>query len=49
MSPRRSGGAATPLFGVEDNFDVAGVPTTAACPGFTYTPAGSAAVRRVPG
>ena len=37
-----------PLFGmpfvVKDNIDVAGMPTTAACPEFTYTPARSAAV-----
>ncbi len=35
-----------PLFGlpfaVKDNIDVAGVPTTAACPAFAYTPAQSA-------
>ena len=37
-----------PLFGipfaVKDNIDVAGMPTTAACPAFSYTPARSAAV-----
>jgi len=29
-------------FGVKDNIDVAGMPTTAACPGFSYLPAASA-------
>jgi len=37
---------ALPLFGalaaVKDNIDVAGVPTTAACPAFAYTPTASA-------
>ena len=40
-------GHALPLagmtFGVKDNIDVAGVPTTAACPAFAYTPQRSAA------
>jgi allophanate hydrolase len=41
-----------PLWGVpvavKDNIDVAGLPTTAACPGFAYTPAAHAeAVRRL--
>jgi allophanate hydrolase len=40
--------AALPLFGlpfaVKDNIDIAGLPTTAACPAFAYTPARSAAV-----
>ena len=31
-------------FAVKDNIDVAGLPTTAACPGFAYTPTKSAAV-----
>ena len=30
------------LFGVKDNIDVAGMPTTAACPSFSYTPTRSA-------
>ena len=30
------------LFGVKDNIDVAGMPTTAACPAFGYTPTRSA-------
>ncbi|MGY2047151.1 allophanate hydrolase [Methylobacterium sp. JK268] len=31
-------------FAVKDNIDVAGLPTTAACPAFAYTPAADAAV-----
>lgn len=40
--------AAMPLYGlpfaIKDNIDVAGLPTTAACPGFAYNPAQSAPV-----
>jgi allophanate hydrolase len=40
--------ARLPLFGiplaVKDNIDIAGIPTTAACPAFAYTPAQSAPV-----
>ena len=42
------GKAALPLYGIpfaiKDNIDLAGVPTTAACPGFAYTPQRSAMV-----
>ncbi len=42
------GPAGLPLYGVpfavKDNIDLAGVPTTAGCPGFAYTPSRSAAV-----
>ncbi|MFC0284598.1 allophanate hydrolase [Camelimonas abortus] len=44
---RAAAGEELPLFGVpfavKDNIDVAGLPTTAACPAFAYTPARSAA------
>ncbi len=33
-------------FAVKDNIDVAGMPTTAGCPGYAYTPAASATVVR---
>jgi allophanate hydrolase len=43
---RRASGEALPLFGipfgVKDNIDVANMPTTAACPGFSYMPDRSA-------
>jgi allophanate hydrolase len=46
LSPTERG--KLPLFGlpfaVKDNIDVAGMPTTAACPAFAYTPATSATV-----
>ncbi|HVZ88453.1 MAG TPA: allophanate hydrolase [Polyangia bacterium] len=45
---RSAAGGALPLagltFGVKDNIDVAGLPTTAACPAFAYQPAKSAPV-----
>ena len=46
LEARRAAGAPLPLygipFGVKDNIDVAGFPTTAACPAFTYAPERSA-------
>jgi allophanate hydrolase len=43
--------AERPLFGipfaVKDNIDVAGMPTTAACPAYAYTPTGDATVVRL--
>lgn len=45
---RAAAGEPLPLLGVpfavKDNIDVAGIPTTAACPGFAYTPTESAPV-----
>jgi allophanate hydrolase len=32
------------MFAVKDNFDVAGIPTTAGCPAFSYTPSKTATV-----
>ena len=34
-------------FAVKDNMDVAGIPTTAGCPGFAYTPSETATVVRL--
>ena len=52
LAQREGGTASLPLFGVpfavKDNIDVAGLPTTAACPDFAYLPDRSAAaVRRL--
>jgi allophanate hydrolase len=45
---RLSGGEKLPLFGVpyavKDSIDIAGIPTTVACPAFAYTPAESSPV-----
>ena len=50
LAARRSGGEKLPLYGApfaaKDNIDVAGLPTTAACPAFAYTPAADAEVIR---
>ena len=46
LEARRAAGEALPLhgipFGVKDNIDVAGMPTTAACPTFSHVPSRSA-------
>ncbi|MDT7746676.1 MAG: allophanate hydrolase [Pseudonocardiales bacterium] len=52
IEDRLAGGEQLPLAGllvaVKDNIDVAGLPTTAACPSYAYTPGDSAtAVRRL--
>ena len=48
LEGRKAAGEHLPLYGlpfaVKDNIDVAGVPTTAACPGFSYLPEQSAFV-----
>ena len=48
LDARRGEIQSLPLYGVpfavKDNIDVAGIPTTAACPGFAYTPDTSAVV-----
>ena len=48
LERRRAAGEAMPLLGatfaVKDNIDVAGLPTTAGCPSFAYTPDRSATV-----
>ena len=48
----REGPVGRPLWGVpfavKDNIDVAGLPTTAACPGFAYTPDNDAPARYAP-
>jgi len=48
IGQRREAGERLPLFGatftIKDNIDLAGHPTTAGCPAFTYVPQRSAAV-----
>ncbi len=45
LTPSPQTGALAGLaFAIKDNIDLAGIPTTAACPGFAYTPASSAHV-----
>jgi allophanate hydrolase len=48
LEQRKAAGEALPLYGfpfaVKDNIDVAGMPTTAACPGFSHLPTASAFV-----
>src|SRR3954471_16033627 len=48
LMQRRAAGEYLPLyglpFGVKDNIDVAGMPTTAACPAFAYRPSAHAPV-----
>jgi len=48
LEQRRAAGETLPLYGVpfavKDNIDVAGLPTTAACPAFAYRPERSATV-----
>lgn len=48
LEQRQAAGEVLPLYGlpfaVKDNIDVAGMPTTAACPGFAYAPTKSAFV-----